>query len=60
MKELLANIWNGKAATLAGAICAAIGVAVGADLDWPEWVIVGLSSVGAFLGAIAGPTKPTK
>ena len=57
MKELLANIWNGKSGTIAAAICAAIGVATAADLDWPKGVVVGLAALGAFLGSIAGPTK---
>lgn len=58
MKQLLLNIWHGKAGTIAAALVAAIGVATAADLDWPKEVIVALASLGAFLAAIAGPTKP--
>lgn len=58
MKELFANIWNGKAGTVASALCAAVAVIVGSDLDWPKEVVVGLASLAAFLGLFAGPTKP--
>lgn len=58
MKALLANIWNGKAGTIAAGLTALIGVIVGADLDWPKEVVVGLAGLSAFLGAISGPTKP--
>lgn len=58
MKQLLKNIWNGKAGTIAAGLVAAIGVATAADLDWPKGVIVSLASVAAFLSAISGPTKP--
>jgi len=57
MKELLKNIWNGKAGTVAAGLSLMLGVYVSADLDWPKEVVVSLSAFAAFFGFIAGPTK---
>lgn len=59
MKELFRNIIDAPAATMAGAITAALAVVIGADLGLPTAVVVGLMSVSAFLSIFSGPNKPT-
>lgn len=58
MKELLANLWHGKAGTTAAGLSVFLGVYIAADLDWPKWVMVTLAAFAALFGSIAGPSKP--
>lgn len=57
MKNLLANIWDAPAATMAGAFVAAIGVITAADIEVSKGIIVGLSALSALLAVFSGPNK---
>lgn len=57
MKNLFRNIWDAKAATMAGALVASIGVITAADLEVSKGIIVGLSALSALLAVFSGPNK---
>ncbi len=57
MKNLIKNIWNAPASTIAGALVASIGVIVVTDLNVPTWAIIALTATSAFLAVFSG-SKP--
>ena len=59
MKNLLKNIWEAPASTLAGGIIGALGVVTVADVEMPAWAKVGLMALAAFLAVFDGPNKRT-
>lgn len=60
MKQLLKNIWTGRASSVAVVLGAGLTYALANGKDLPEGVMLGIGIVAAILGAIAGPIKPTK
>lgn len=59
MKNLLKNLWEAPAATMAGAINAAIAVVIAAELNVPDAWLIGIAAAGAFFGFISGPNNAT-
>ena len=55
MKALIENIWKAPAATMAGALVAGITYVIGADIEAPKAVLVGLGSLAAILAVFSGP-----
>jgi len=56
MKNLLKNLWEAPASTLAAGIIASLGiVTTQTELDLPGWVILAASALAAFLAAFDGP-----
>ena len=58
MYALIKNIWQAPAATAACAICLALTVLTGSEIEMPKELVVGLLALSAFLSGFSGPNKP--
>ena len=54
MKNLFKNIWNAPASTIAAGICASIAVITANGKSLPEWGMITLLAVAAFLSLFSG------
>lgn len=55
MKNLIKNIWQAPAATIAGGITASIGVVIAADIELSKVAMITMLSLSAFLSVFSGP-----
>lgn len=60
MKEIFSNLWNGSAASVAGALTAGLTYVMAAEVELPKEVVILVGAVAAVLGFMAGPQKSEK
>lgn len=60
MKNLLRNVWDAPASTLASAIIGGLGAIIASDFEMPKWILLSMVAISAFLAAFDGPNSTKK